>query len=346
MNAVNYIKNDRIPLWSVYHYGAFNDKWRKYLGLDDTVNPREYYGYDTAGFTPDESFFISEKKVISEDSVYLVENDGFGRIVRRKKDGYFPHVVEQKLKKKGDIDSIVFEGADTPGRYLGLPEHIENDSGLCCFAKTGGIYIRSHSLWPEDRLLTDMILDPGFCNALFDKVADHLLAMSLETLKRTGYWETGLWVYDDMASTYSPMFSPALFEKYMLPRYKKIINECRKAGCRHFYFHSDGNILPVMDMLIEAGFEGFNPLEPRSGLGLLKLREKYGKKIILFGGICNTEILPSGDRASIKSHVEPLVELAKDGGVVLGTASVAGDVPPEAYDYFMKLIRELQGLPV
>ncbi|MDX1358884.1 MAG: uroporphyrinogen decarboxylase family protein, partial [Clostridia bacterium] len=148
------------------------------------------------------------------------------------------------------------------------------------------------------------------------------------------------------ASTYSPMFSPELFEKYMLPRYKRIIEECQKAGCRHFYFHSDGNILPVMDMLIEAGFEGFNPLEPRSGLGLLKLREKYGKKIILFGGICNTEILPSGDRALIKSHVEPLVELAKDGGVVLGTASVAGDVPPEAYDYCMKLIRELQGLPV
>ena len=70
----------------------------------------------------------------------------------------------------------------------------------------------------------------------------------------------------------------------------------------------------------------------------------YGEKIILFGVVCNTEILPSGDRKAIRRHVEPLVELAKDGGVVLGTASVAGDISPEAYDYYMKLVRELQGL--
>ena len=68
------------------------------------------------------------------------------------------------------------------------------------------------------------------------------------------------------------------------------------------------------------------------------MRKEY-EKIVFFGGICNTEILPRGDKEEIKNHVIPLVELAKSGGVVLGTASIAGDVSPEAFDYCMSLIR-------
>jgi hypothetical protein len=91
-------------------------------------------------------------------------------------------------------------------------------------------------------------------------------------------------------------------------------------------------------MLIDAGFEGFHPLEPRSGLGLLDLCHRYGDKVTFFGGICNTEILPRGNLQEIERHIKPLVELAAHGGVVLGMASAAGDITPEAYDFCMKCI--------
>ncbi len=339
MKAVKFEKTDKIPLWSVYHYGSFISNWRKFLNLDESVEPRQYYGYDTSSFVCNESFFPSEKRIISEDAVHIVENDGYGRVTKRIKNGYFPEVLEYKLKKRIDIDTLKFESVAPEIRYSGLEEYFNNNLNTCMFAKTGGIYIRSHNLWPEEKLLADMLLEQQFCHSLFDIVTEHLLKMSLETLKRTNTWENGLWVYDDMAATYSPMFSPNLFEKYLLPRYKRIIVKCREAGCKHFFFHSDGNILPFMDMLIEAGFEGFNPLEPRSGLDLIKLRERY-EKIVLFGGICNTEILPRGSEKEIKKHVMPLIELAKNGGVVLGTASIAGDVSSQAFDYCMSLITD------
>ena len=342
MNAIEFQKTDRIPLWSVHHFGKFNHQWRKYLNLEETVEPREYYGYDTSVYGADESYFPSEKQILSEDAEYTFENDGYGRILKRKKNGYFPKVLECRLKERRDIDKLKFETADPSVRYNGLDEYIRLDSDYCRFSRIGGLYIRSHSLWSEEKLLEDMILEPTFCDELLDKVTEHLTTMALETLKRTDTWKTGLFVYDDMASRYSPMFSPDLFGKYLLPRYKKIISECRKAGCRHFFFHSDGNIEPFMDLLIEAGFEGFNPLEPRSGLYLPRLRAKYGKKAVFFGGVCNTEILPGGDKKAIRNHIEPLIELALDGGVVLGMASAAEDISPEAYDYYMSLIRKLQ----
>lgn len=339
LKTINFEKTDRLALWDVHHYGSFNDNWRKYLDLEEDAEPRTYYGYDTTGYTSNECFFPSEKKMLSEDAEFTIENDGFGRILRRKKNGYFPDVLDYKLKNKRDIDKLEFESASMNERFEDVDEFIEKEKNYCMFAKTGGIYIRSHSLWPEDQLLMDMILEPQFCRELFGKVADHMTAMSIETLRRTNTWDTGLWVYDDMASTFSPMFSPDLFEKYLLPLYKSMIKKCKQAGCSNFFFHSDGNILPLLDMLLDAGFTGFNPLEPRSGLNLVSLREKYSKKMVLFGGICNTEILPRGNKKEIREHVLPLIELAADGGVVLGTASVAEDVSPEAFDFCMSLIK-------
>jgi len=338
LRAINFQKTDRIPLWHVHHYAGFNERWRKFLGLGENVEPKDYYGYDTAVFGPDESFFPSEKRLISDEGDYYIENDGFGRITRRKKDGYFPQILQYKLSERNEIDSIEFEKAEIDSRYTELDAFSDKNSHRCRFARTGGLYIRAHALWPEDKLLMDMLFEPDFCGELFDLVCEHMTAMAVESIKRTG-WGTGIWVYDDMANSLNPMFSPDLFGRYLLPRYKKFIKACENAGCSYFFFHSDGNISPLMDMLVEAGFDGFNPLEPRCGLHLPKLREKY-KDIVFFGGVCNTEILQTNDRGKIKEHIEPLIETAKSGGVLLGMASASGDIPPEAYDYYMSLIKD------
>ncbi|MDZ4198671.1 MAG: uroporphyrinogen decarboxylase family protein, partial [Kiritimatiellia bacterium] len=210
-------------------------------------------------------------------------------------------------------------------------------AGRIILAKSGGIYIRSHFLRGEPNLLMDMALEESFCDALFGKVASHLEAMSLETLKTTGAMEDGLLICDDMASSLQPLFSPAMFDRYLAPLYKRWIERVRAAGCKHVFFHSDGNILPVLDSLIAAGFEGFNPLEPRCGMDLLSLRKKVGPKILFMGGVCNTRILPGGNRKDIEASVRPLLEMGRDGGLVIGAASINGDVPPEAYDYYHRL---------
>ncbi|NSW91005.1 MAG: hypothetical protein HPY74_10120 [Firmicutes bacterium] len=342
MAAVNFQKPDRMPLWNTYYFPEFTINWKKYMGFNDDINPADYYGYDVCICIGDESYFPSRYEVICEDDNYIICNDSWGRTVKSGKNAYFSQTLDTILKNPGDLDKLEFEPADSEIRWRGFAEQVEREriAGKCIYAKIGGIYIRSHTLRREEDLLADMVLDEGFCNALFDRVSEHFTSMALETLKRANAWNTGLWVYDDMASTYNTMFSPALFEKYFLPRYAKIIDTCRKAGCKHFYFHSDGNIGPIIDLLLEAGFEGFNPLEPRSGLGLVKLREKYGKKIVFFGGVCNTEILPCGNKEEIKAHVMPLLEMGREGGVILGTHTIAKDVTPEAYEYYMSLVKQ------
>jgi uroporphyrinogen decarboxylase len=313
------------------------------MGLPSTATPDDYYGRCVCEDMGNETLFPSiDEKVVKKGDDFDIINDGWGRITRRAKDGYFSETIDRILKTHNDIDKIIPEPTDLESRFSGFPERVEakKKKGIYVFAKIGGLYCRSQFVRGEEDLLMDMMLERSFCNELFDIMAEHLTGMALQTLERGSLWETGLFVCDDMANSKMPNFSPDIFAEFLLPRYKQMLAAVRKAGCKHVFFHSDGNIGPLLDLLIEAGFEGFNPLEPSCGLDLIKLREKYGKKIVLAGGICNTRILPRGNKKEIEAHVRPLIELGRDGGVIIGQASIGDDVKPETYDYYMSLIKK------
>jgi hypothetical protein len=71
---------------------------------------------------------------------------------------------------------------------------------------------------------------------------------------------------------------------------------------------------------------------------LPEVKEKYGNRLILIGGMCNILVLPRGSRKDIESQALAIVEVAKDGGVVIGTHSIDGDIPVESYDFYYSLL--------
>ncbi|NUN92715.1 MAG: hypothetical protein HUU04_02915 [Verrucomicrobiae bacterium] len=340
--ALRFERPERVPIWTPGFDDGFVKRWREWKGVDDEAHPLTYYRNDTAILIGDERFFPSQAGFLRREGEYDISNNGWGCIARSKRGGYFSEEISRLLNDPRDLDRIEFEPASLPSRYTGVADEAAKArrEGKCAFAKIGGLYIRSHFLRGEDKLLMDMAGDAAFCDALFDKVTRHFEQMALETLRRTQAYDTGLFVYDDMAGLKGPLFSPRMFARYFLPRYQRIIASCRAAGCRHFFFHSDGNIAPLLDLLIEAGFEGVNPLEPRCNPDLVALRKKYGRKLALIGGVCNTRILPRNDPREIEAHLRPLIELAKEGGVVLGMASVPAEMPPAAYERAARLLEE------
>jgi uroporphyrinogen decarboxylase len=341
MAAIEFRSPDRLPRWdNLEIFGGFAEKWKQWKGLPDT-SPLDYYGIDIEQCMCDEGPFFSESRALGRDGEYEIFRDTWGRVYKHRGDNLsFMEVINTPLDDTSALASLQFEPVDDERRYSKYVEKVAEvrKAGRLAFSKIGGIYNRCQYMRREDRLLMDMAMDDGFCRELFGRTADYLTQIALEELRRSDSWSTGMWVYDDCASSKAPMFSPAMWDEYLLPLYQKMINTLKAAGCCRVFFHSDGNIGPLLDGLIAAGFTGFNPLEPRVGLDLVKLREKYGKKIIFFGGICNTIILPRGDKKEIEAMVRPLIELGREGGLIIGQASVSDDIAPESYDYYMTLL--------
>jgi len=337
IKTLNFEKPDRIGRHHLY-WEEFEDNFKKEKGMDE-ANLDDYFREDIYILYPDEGPFPSKEcSCLKMDGNSIYQRDTWGRIIRKKNNAKFIEVVETELKDKSDIDRMAFEPADIESRYSNIPDINQLKQRYCVFLKIGGFFQRTSWLRGEEEFLVDIALEPEFVKELASRTADHILGIGLEALKRWDLYDTGVWLFDDIGSNRGTVISPASFEGIFYPQYRKVISGLKKAGVNKILFHSDGNIEGILDMLVDAGVNVINPVEPRSGMDVAKLRKKYGKKLCMIGGADNINILPRGSRKEIEDMTIKILDVAKDGGVVIGVHSVGPDIPVANYEYYINLI--------
>jgi len=331
--ACSFQRPDRIPRFD--SFWSFPNEWRERLGPPEALT-------DIAIWVPDETPFPWRARHLRDEQGWTYEVDSWGRTIRHRADAYFVQVLEVPIPAGADPEAVAFDSADDDRRYLaGHSDGSALDAALtaakrrhCVFAKTGGPFLRTTFVRGEEQFLCDIAADPDLAAALAAKVGEHLTAVGVEALRRWALGETGIWIYDDMAHNGGPLFSPSAFERVLLPAYRRMIAAYRAAGARYVFLHSDGDVRPLLDMLIEAGVDGLNPLERRAGMDPAALRARY-PRLILAGGMCNSDTLINGPVARIEAEARALIDLGRDGGLIIGTHSVSPEVPLEhfaAYD--------------
>ena len=335
--ACAFSKPDRIPRFDIFW--DYSDEWRRRFG--DQANLT-----DVVIWYPDEATFPTRARRLREDGEWIYEVDGWGRTIRRRPDAYFVETLEVPLPPGIGIEAVRFDPPDLDVRYLqghGTVQELqtaleEAKRRHCVFGKTGGPFLRSTFVRGETQFLMDIAEDQPLARSIAEKVADHLIAVGLEEIRRWSLLGTGIWIYDDMAFNSGPLISPAAFERIFLPAYRRMIHAYRQAGARYILFHSDGDIRPLLDMLIDAGIDGLNPLERRAGMDPVKLRQQY-PRLILTGGMCNTDTLIHGPVTRIEQEARELIDLGRHGGVIIGTHSVGKDIPIGHYAAYDRVCR-------
>ena len=329
LTACEFKRPDRIPRMD--WFWDLPESWKEVLGDTSELN-------DAAIWAGDESPFRSRSRHIKDEGDWSYNVDSWGSTYRSKKGAYFNEMIEAAIPAGTDLDTVVFDSPDLDDRYKmgcetpeALEEHIKKcKASECVFAKTGGPYLRTTFIRGEAQFLLDIAGDPPMAKALADKVGDHITAVGVQEIKRWHMQDTGIWIYDDMAYNDNPMFSPASFEKVFLPAYRRMIKAYKDAGAKYVFLHSDGNIMPILDMLIDAGIQGLNPLERRAHMDVVEIRRRH-PRVVLTGGMCNTDTLINGPRERIVDQAKELIDMGRDGGVVIGTHSLSPEIPLEHY---------------
>lgn len=136
---------------------------------------------------------------------------------------------------------------------------------------------------------------------------------------------------DDIADKNGLNTRPEFFRKFYIPRLKKILQPLKKWGVKAL-FHTDGNVDPILDDLVnQAGIEGWFGMEPRAGNDLTSIKEKYGDKIVLIGNIDTGEVLQFGTAEKVKETVINSIRTAAPGsGYFLSSENeIHWAIPPE-----------------
>ncbi len=162
----------------------------------------------------------------------------------------------------------------------------------------------SYALYDEPELLRDVV-------ELYTK----WMADMVVNLNELGF--DFLWAFDDIASKNGPMFSPEIWETMFFPRAKQVTD---RIECPWIY-HSDGNLLPILDSMLGLGMSGLHPLEPGT-MDLDKLKSQYGQRLCLVGNIDINYTLTEGTVEEVETEVrERIKQLAPGGGFIISDSN-------------------------
>ena len=97
-------------------------------------------------------------------------------------------------------------------------------------------------------------------------------------------------------------------------------------------FHSDGDAKCFIEMLIDLGIHGVNPLQSDCN-DILRLKKKYGSNIVLMGNLDIGGILAAGTPSEVKVQTQQLLRpmMEEAGYIAMSSSSLADSVIPENY---------------
>jgi hypothetical protein len=126
--------------------------------------------------------------------------------------------------------------------------------------------------------------------------------------------------FSDIAFKTGLMFSPEFLRKEFIPRLKRLNNTYQEAGVKCL-FHSDGYLMPIMDDLVAADIDGINPMEVLAGMDIKEVRQKYGNKIFITGGIDVSQLMAFGTPDEVREACRKAIDDAGGVGYFLGSTT-------------------------
>jgi uroporphyrinogen decarboxylase len=266
--------------------------------------------------------------------------------------GLYFTAVRHPLEGATTVDDV----ARHPWPDTGDPRRVV---GLCDLAATyraqgravmikgvlAGVFEMAQRVRGMAPLMMDMASDEALAGALLDKMVELKL----------GFWEMALPQLrdvvdviseaDDYGTQLSQLISPRMFRRLIKPRLAMLFGRMKElAPDARLFFHSCGNVRPLLPDFIEMGVDILNPVHVRAaGMNPVELKRDFGRDIVFWGGGVDTQdVLPHGTPADVRDDVRRNIDaLAPGGGFIFNTVhNIQADVPPENVVAMWQALRE------
>jgi uroporphyrinogen decarboxylase len=255
------------------------------------------------------------------------------------------HPVEGPIKTPKDLDSWVCPDPDEPEKYKLLAGMVKKYKGqkavIVAFQDPFDI---ASSMRGAENYFKDFILNPDLVDSIGGLLRDYYKKYIKNCM------ETGadiIFITGDYATTKWPMLSNKYFSKHVIPILKSLVDEAKSHGA-YVFKHTDGNIMPIMDLIMSTGLDGLHPIDPNAGMDLAFMKEKYGDRLTLMGNVDCAQILSWGTAEDVRNEVKRcLRQGAKGGGYIcMSSNTIHSAVKPENYLEMIKALREYGKYPI
>jgi hypothetical protein len=353
--VMQYQPVDRVPNWELGAWPQTRERWES-EGLSKTAYHWNWFtGEELLGMEPREFIYFNgnmipafEEVTLAEDERYITFRDTQGRTRLALKEGTvsggrmsmdtyikFPVTcMEDWLALKPRFNS-------GPERYepfwpIFRVEGWRRRTYPLIFAgnaSTVGFYWFARDLLGTEPLSYAFFDQPALIHDIMESHADFLIEAARPVLEQTTVEYINF--SEDLAGKGGSLISPKAYKTFIYPRLRRVVDYLKSHGVRYVCIDSDGNPEAVVPLMMDAGIDVLWPLERASDQDPVRLRQKFGRSLRLWGGVDKREL--AKDFKAIDDHLRALIPLIEEGGYIPAVDhTVPPDVPLENFMYYMQ----------
>ncbi|MDA0745829.1 MAG: hypothetical protein O2954_04875 [bacterium] len=344
MAALRREQPDRVPVWELIVNEPTRSTWGA-TSLEEFVEQEDLDGitiFENVALRP---LNKDETERYDIPGVRDLEVDDWG-IVWGNTDFGIPYPTAGPIRTESDLKSYTPPNPDEDRRLAALQSAVKRFKGrkAIVFLTHDGFEFPHYLRGGMDHLFMDYIENPSLAHALSEISLDYKLRLMRRAVELGA---DAIVSGDDYAGREAPFMSPTHFREFILPYLKKSINAAHDLGVPYIK-HTDGNLWPILDMMVEAGIDAIDPLEPIASMDIGRVKQKYGDRIAVIGNIDCTELLPNGSSDDVEEAVqETIAKAAPGGGYILASSnSIHPAVNPENYRTMVQAARKWGAYPL
>jgi uroporphyrinogen decarboxylase len=271
---------------------------------------------------------------LSEDALI----DAWGITWRRTPGNHYFEIIQPPLQTATVDDLARYPWPDLahPSRFVGLKAKAKaiQDAGHAVVALSGvSVFEYCYMLRGVENWLTDLAANPDFALALMRQVTDLQREAACRLLDEAGEYIDVVITGDDLGSQNAPLISPKMYRRLVKPFHAEMLAAIKSRTKAKVFYHSDGNIYPLLGDLIEIGVDLLNPVQVSAkDMGdTARLKREFGTRLSFCGAIDTQDVLPYGTPDDVRREVRRRInDLGPGGGYILAAVHcIQPDVPPE-----------------
>jgi uroporphyrinogen decarboxylase len=197
--------------------------------------------------------------------------------------------------------------------------------------RLGSFFETSWSLYNFEKFLLDLAMNPQMPQYVMDRIAEVHLHNLNKVLETAGDLINIVYFYDDVATQNGLLISPQMYDQFIRPYHKSVIELAAKYG-KPTMMHCCGSVYPLIEKLIEMGLRILNPIQPlASDMNPEKLSTEFGNRIVFHGGIDVQQFLAHASPEQVEEKVRFICDTLGAGGgyIMSGSHHIQADTSLE-----------------
>lgn len=245
----------------------------------------------------------------------LVLTDGYG--VRRGIGAANLDLLDPLCPTADELRAYRFPDVSAPIHYHHIRLYRALHPDVCVSVRCPGVLDWGMVWQGMERIFTSMIEYPDVVKEFFGRIADHGIEIIRNSIRAGADM---VMIADDFGDQRSLMISKPMWEEFVLPQLRRMIDAAHDAGGK-VLLHSCGTVASILDRLVEAGLDALHPFQCLPGNNLEEAKREYGDRLCFFVGI-DVQRMPDSTPEAIREEIIRLWRVGgRGGGMAFATAN-------------------------